>query len=385
VSFWDDFGNSFVDTLKNIGTSTIRMPADMVLDLANLITGTQYQHEYDGLKKQMSDAGVLNTHDSVAKTYYSFLPPMKSRVEAMSQRLTMLSRDARKLLMERDSAALQLNAMLADVRVLAQMSLEAERLLERASQLPYWRKSDVRMEAFQALSEMKTSSAEWDAIIRRLGIATVSVNVVGDVAMLTSVIAQAAAASAALRAGQAAATVAAEGGEVVTAVTRGAAEGVEVLGAVSRVAVIGRLAGRASAVLTVVTIGLDIGLSVAQLENQKQTLEDNIASLARELPNAEQALHALNQESIGIWTRSKELMQSVSPPVSRIEEWSQWVHNRKRTLQVTLDSIIRSMGLPIARSNRNKPFELRVAEVMAVPSITYEQAAAIIVEADAKG
>jgi hypothetical protein len=203
-----------------------------------------------------------------------------------------------------------------------------------------------------------------------MGIASISITVASSVSSVVGVVARIAAASNLLRAT-----------ELAAAGLRGATGAVDALTTVGRLASIGRLAGRASAILTIVTVGLDIGLSVAQLENQKQALEENINTLASGITEARQLEFDIENEKIQIGTRIEELLRSVRPPVPR-SAWLQWVADQKRDLQVTVDSINRSYALALARNNRTKPLADRISELKAVLSLTDEQAKAFITEAD---
>src|SRR5690606_11814891 len=63
-------------------------------------------------------------------------------------------------------------------------------------------------------------------------------------------------------------------------------------GPASKLAAVGKLAGRASGVLAVATIGLDIGMTFAQLEKRKDELADQLEQLDDALAEADRQIAA---------------------------------------------------------------------------------------------
>ncbi len=387
MSFWDDFATGFVGTIEDIGTSATRIVTDTAIDLGNVVTGFQFQDKMDEAKKTLSNAGILSSSDAIEKNYYSFLPGMREQAKAKHDELTRLYPLATSAEQSRNEVDRKLGKMLDDIKILAQSSLEAENVFAKANQIPYWQEwAKLSNVPVDTLKKLKSSCVAWDAVCQGILISR-GVTGVGDgVAATTSIIiSRITQASAVVKVSEVS-EVGAAAGET-SGVIRAGSETAEVLGTVGRLARIGEIAGRASAVLAVATIGLDIGLSVAQLEDQKKTLQQNIDDLDSGIAIARQDIVDMNKEASQIKSQIQELLGSVTPLVEE-NNWDAWVKQQQNIIFSALTKLTSAQGIyerafNMAKTHPNRPYDERIEDVKSVDeSITDDQAKRIIAAAD---
>jgi len=387
MSFWNDFATGFVGTIKDIETSATRIVTDTAIDLGNVITGFQFQDKMDEAKQALKDAGLLSAADAIEKNYYGFLPAMKEQVQTKHDELTRLYPLAQNAEHTRNDEDRKLGKMLDNIKMLAQSSLEAENLFAQANKLPYWEEwAKLSNVPVDTLKNLKNSCAKWDAISKQILISRGVANVGELTATTTSIIIS--------RIGKASAVVVkdAELSEVgeISAETAEALEGVEVAGetmeiagTVGRLAKIGEAAGKASAVLAVASIGLDIGLSVAQLENQEATLKKNIDDLTNGIDLANKDIADMAKETRQIHNQIQELLRSVTPPVEE-NNWNNWIKEQQNIIKVGLTKLTSAKGIykrafEMAKLHPQKPLIDRIKDIQSVDgSITEAQAKQII-------
>ena len=63
MSFFEDF----IEGVKDVGTSSVRIITDTAIDIGNVATGFQFNDEMESAKKEMSDVGILNHKDAIEK------------------------------------------------------------------------------------------------------------------------------------------------------------------------------------------------------------------------------------------------------------------------------------------------------------------------------
>ena len=391
MSFWDDFAEGFTRTIKDIGTSVTRIVTDTAIDLGNVVTGFQFQDKMDKAKQTLKDAGLLSAADAIEKNYYSFLPDMKEQVKNEHDELTRLYPVAQNAERMRNDADRKLGRMLDNIKILAQSSLEAENVFAQANQIPYWQEwSKLSNFPVETLKNLKNSCAKWDAICQKILISRGVVNVGEGVAATTSIIID--------RITKAGAVVVKdaelmETGEI-SAKTAEALKGVEVIGETAkiagtagRLAKIGEIAGDASAILAVASIGLDIGLSVAQLEDQEATLKKNINDLTNGIALANKDIADMAQETNQIHSQIRELLMSVTPPVEE-NNWDNWVKQQQNIVINDLTKLTSAKGIyerafKMAKAHPDRPYDERIEDVQDIDdSITEDQAKQIIAAAD---
>lgn len=391
MSFWDDFATGFTNTIEDIGTSATRIVTDTAIDLGNVVTGFQFQDKMDEAKKTLSDAGVSSASDVIEKRYYDFLPAMRTQVQNEHDELVRLYPLAQQAERTRNDANKKLGKMLDDIKLLAQISLAAENTLAGVQQLPYWndwaKLSNVPLDA---LNNLKTSCEQWDVVCQKISISQTAVNVGDGVAATASMIlSRISQASSVVKASELseAAVLTGDAAKSAEAGIKAGSEVVEVAGTVGRLAKIGEIAGKASAVLAVASIGLDIGLSVSQLEDQKKTLQQNIDDLNVGIAEANKDITDMQTETTQINERIHELLVSVTPPVDQ-NNWDNWVKQENDKLSADLSKLTSSAGiyqqaLKMAEATRKDDADERIEEIQNVDSsITVEMAKKIIAQVD---
>jgi hypothetical protein len=248
------------------------------------------------------------------------------------------------------------------VDVLVQMTLEAKQLLEKAAQIPDWQKwadmLDITLPSFQQIDHYVS---RWDQVGQTMSRASLGVNISSGVLSGVSALRSLAAASKVSKVSQ--------------------------IAKASKFIKIGKLAGRASAVLTVASIGLDIGLSVAELEERKDKLEQYLRELNQGIGEANQDLTDLRKEVRDIDFRIYQLLQSVEPPQTEVS-WDTWVEATKQTLNQTRSQLIsfqsiRDRAITVAKLHKGADYTFRVNLVMSIdPSISEAEAKSILASVD---
>ena len=174
MGFWNDFAEG----IKDVGTSATRIVTDTAIDLGNVATGFQFNEEMESAKKEMSDAGVLSPADAIAKNHYGFLKDMEKEARTKFETVTALYQEGQLLELERDRKATDLEEMLNQADVLAQMSLEAQKLLEEATNIPNWQKWAVILDVPQlSLQKINASVTQWGEVSKKIVLSEMGVNV----------------------------------------------------------------------------------------------------------------------------------------------------------------------------------------------------------------
>jgi hypothetical protein len=352
-----------ISIAKDVGTSTTRIVTDTGLDVADVATGFQFSEELDGAKKEMTDAGVLSAADAIEKNHYGFLKKMEEEASRKHTAVTELYQQGTIAETQRDQRANVLTAMLNDVSLLLQLYEAANQQLEQIAQIPNGQKwvQILEVPAVVSLAEISTYTTRWDAIGQKvfqakLGI-DLSAGVTGGLALLSGI---------------------AKTSKLMQ-VTK--------LSKASKFLKIGKLAGRASAVLSVVSIGIDVGLSVAQLEQREAQLEAYLGDLNVGIAEANQDLAELTREQETIELSIAELLNSINPAQTELT-WEYWVDakqaelNQLRNRLISVEGI-REIAIDVARASRDESYELRVQLIRAIaPSISEDAARQIIADVD---
>jgi hypothetical protein len=391
VSFWHDFSMGFTNTITDIGTSATRILTDTAIDLGNVATGFQFQDKMDEAKKKLSDAGVLSTSDAIEKRYYDFLSSMRTQAQNKHDELVYLYPLAQQAEKTRNDTNKKLGQMLDDVKLLAQISLEGENILARVAQSSYWNEwAKLSNAPLNTLNHLKTSCRKWDIVCQKILISQTTVNVGSGALETTSIIiSRLSQASYAVKASELseASALTSDAAKSAEVGIKAGSEVVEAVGTVGKLAKIGRIAGRASAVLAVASIGLDIGLSISQLENQKKTLQQNIDALNIGIAEAKQDIFNMNTETVQINERIQELLVSVTPPVDE-RNWDNWVKQEQEKLSADLNKLTSVVGIyqqaiKMAEATHCDDYDERIEEIQSVDSsITADMAKHIIESVD---
>ena len=360
------FFKDFADVAKDVGTSATRIVTDTAIDLGDVATGFQFSDEMDAAKRKMSEAGILSAADAIEKNHYGFLKDMEKEAQEKYDTVAKLFKRGQRVERKRDRKADTLADMLRDADELAQMSSEAQALMAKARSIPDWEKwMEVLEISDGALQELDTSVSKWNEVGQKLMLANLGTNVASGVTGLAGLSALAKASKGL------------KGSKVSSAASKG-----------SKFAKAGKLASRASVVLAVATVGLDIGLSVVELEKREDDLTKNIKALDKGIAEANQDITSLRKETRQIKLRIYEVLNAVEPPQTE-ESWESWVEETKAHLERLRSRLvdvysIRAKAIQIAKRTQSHPMASREQLVASVDvNISIEEAREIISLVDA--
>ncbi|NEP74742.1 MULTISPECIES: hypothetical protein [unclassified Okeania] len=353
--------NDIASVTKDVGTSATRIVTDTAIDIANLGTGFQFDDEMEAAKKAMSDAGVLSATDAIEKNHYGFLKDMENEARTKHSEITRLYNEGQRIELERDNRAALLEIMLVDIDNLVQISDEVNQLLEKASKIPGWEKWAKMLDiSLTSVEEIGKYATDWNEVAQRIVISRMSADVASSVSALASL-------------------------GLIAKASKLAK--VSKLSKASKFLKVGKLVGRASAVLSVASIGLDIGLSIAQLEAKQDQLEQYLKELNDGIAETNQDLTDLRREVREINLRIHELLNTVEPKQTEAS-WDNWVADKTQELKQLRSRLvsfegIRDTAMKLAQSTTGLPYDVRVGMIAASDtSIDENEAQLIIAEVD---
>ncbi|BAZ26199.1 hypothetical protein NIES4073_71050 [Kalymmatonema gypsitolerans NIES-4073] len=359
------FNNEIFDTILDVETSLTRMVTDPVIDLTNVVTGGNFNDELEKAKKEMSNAGILNTTESIEKHFYSFLKDMECEARNKYQELLNLNEKGMQLESQVKEKRKVKNKIIDDIEFLMQISREAEKKFETLKVIPNLGEA---MEKFGVVPNFFKSNeyiSKWKKVSETLSITIFGINtasvITGIPALSSSLIQQIREFKNIEKLGQ---------------------ESVE-LQASSRLLKICRAAGKASIVLTVASIGLDVELSVVELEKRKDELEHSLTELNDDIAKISQDITELQKELKNIESLTNQLLLDVEPQLT-IESWTNWVETKKEELVqlqehlVSFEGII-NQAIKVAEVTKEAKYKLRIQLIQNLdPRISEELASAII-------
>ncbi len=353
--------NDIASVTKDVGTSATRIVTDTAIDIANVGTGFQFNDEMEAAKKTMSDAGVLSAADAIEKNHYGFLKDMENEARTKHREITRLYNEGQRIELERDHRAALLEIMLVDIDNLVQISDEVNQRLEKASKIPGWEKWAKMLDiSLTSVEEIGKYATDWNEVAQRIVISRMSADVAGGVSAVASL------------------------GMIAKASKLAK---VSKVSKASKFLKVGKLVGRASAVLSVASIGLDIGLSIAQLEAKQDQLEQYLKELNDGIAETNQDLTDLRREVREINLRIYELLNTIEPKQTE-ESWDNWVADKTEELKQLRSRLIsfegiRDTAIKLAQNTTGLPYEVRVKMIAASdPSIDENEAQLIIAEVD---
>jgi uncharacterized coiled-coil protein SlyX len=353
--------NDIASVTKDVGTSATRIVTDTAIDIANVGTGFQFDDEMEAAKKAMSEAGVLSAADAIEKNHYGFLKDMENEARTKHHEITRLYNEGQRIELERDHRAALLEMMLVDIDNLVQISDEVNQLLEKAAKIPGWEKWAKMLDiSLTSVEEIGKYATDWNEVAQRIVISRMSADVAGSISAVASLgmIAQASKLAKVSKTSKA-----------------------------SKFLKVGKLVGRASAVLAVASIGLDIGLSIAQLEAKQDQLEQYLKELNDGIAETHQDLTDLRREVREINLRIYELLKTIQPKQTEAS-WDNWVADKTEELKQLRSRLvsfegIRDTAMKLAQSTTGLPYDVRVKMIAASdPSIDETEAQFIIAEVD---
>ncbi|NEP40928.1 MAG: hypothetical protein F6K35_17525 [Okeania sp. SIO2H7] len=251
--------------------------------------------------------------------------------------------------------------MLVDIDNLVQISDEVNQLLEKASKIPGWEKWAKMLDiSLTSVEEIGKYATDWNEVAQRIVISRMSADVASSVSALASL-------------------------GLIAKASKLAK--VSKLSKASKFLKVGKLVGRASAVLSVASIGLDIGLSIAQLEAKQDQLEQYLKELNDGIAETNQDLTDLRREVREINLRIHELLNTVEPKQTEAS-WDNWVADKTQELKQLRSRLvsfegIRDTAMKLAQSTTGLPYDVRVGMIAASDtSIDENEAQLIIAEVD---
>ncbi len=388
MAFWD----KFLSVIEAIPVG-LRVISDTAIDGANLVTGMQFQDKMDAAKQKLSDIGFKTPSDAIKDVFFDDLPGLRDQVQAKHDAIVKtLMPQSTAAVTNRDAAQTRLANMLDDVRLLAQMSLDAQAQYEKASHLADWQVWAHNLgDSIDAATQLQKSFPLWDSISQKVLLANGAVQLTNLAAAATSgVVWGLQGATAALKASKAI-----QAGTLTTEETAKAAafgvkvgsEGLKVATTAMKLARIASLADKASVVLSFVSMGVDVALSVSQMQDQRETAQENITTLDTGITAAQKEIANMTAELGQINARFQELIASVTPATDAAR-WDAWVNTQRVRMRSMIDKLgsilsVNETALNLARSTRKLTLEERVAEVQSVDSrMTQDEAKALIALAD---
>jgi uncharacterized coiled-coil protein SlyX len=251
--------------------------------------------------------------------------------------------------------------MLVDIDNLIQISNEVNQLLETASKIPGWEKWAKMLDiSLTSVEEIGKYATDWNEVAQGIVISRMSADVAGGVSAVASL------------------------GMIAKASKLAK---VSKTSKASKFLKVGKLVGRASGVLAVASIGLDIGLSITQLEAKQDQLEQYLKELNDGIAETNQDLTDLRREVREINLRIYELLNTIEPQQTEAS-WNNWVADKTEELKQLRSRLvsfegIRDTAMKLAQSTTGLPYDVRVKMIAASdPSIDENEAQLIIAEVD---
>ncbi|WP_043640564.1 hypothetical protein [Chromobacterium haemolyticum] len=352
MSFFDDF----ISVVRDVGTSATRIVTDTAIDLANVTTGFQFDDEMRSAKKAMSDAGVYSAADAIQKNHYGFLKDLETEAKNKNEKLTELYRQGDELVFHVNSRTSQFSALVDDLDILGREWSEYEALCKKLVVYPEWvnylQSSGIKI---ISLSEIDNYKNNWQEAAKWM--------------VVTSLVNDGATAVAGLS-GMAAAARAAQLVKATKVVQA------------AKFTKFASVAGKASLVLTIASVGLDIGLSVLELEDRKDRLESYLRDVDEEIGRAGKEIDGLKAK-LG---QVNELIQRLiaTAGLSNEQGWAEWYQAELTRIRAINNKLVTLAGA-IERAeklieanrdyNRERLFQLVLASE---PSLPKEAVQAVI-------
>ncbi|MBV6626864.1 MAG: hypothetical protein KI793_28655 [Rivularia sp. (in: Bacteria)] len=368
MGLFDSIGNVFEDAVKviaketvsvatDVGTSATRIVTDTAIDIADIATGFQFSDDMGAAKKAMSDAGVLSAADAIEKNHYGFLKDMENEARTKNSEITRLFKEGQRIEIEMNNRASVLDNMLVNVKDLIQIGDEINEHLERASKIPGWEKwAQILDISPTPVNDIGKYTTDWNEVGKRIIISRMSLDATSSISALASVGLFAKASK-------------------LTKLSK--------ISKASKFLKVAKLAGRTSTVLAIASIGLDIGLSIAELEGKQDKLEKYLKELNDGIAESNQDLTDLRREIREINLRINELLNSVEPKQQE-ESWDNWVEDKAEELKQLRSRIVSVEGIhdkaiKVAQNTKSLPYNVRVRMIVAIdPSIDENEAKEII-------
>ena len=346
MSFWKSLGNTF----KDIGTSTVRVITDTSLDIADAVTLGRFSDELKRAKEDMSKVGVLSAKDAIERSHYAYLKGLEREADEKRTQLTELDQKSRILIVQVDIKRTRLSEMLNVIQKLLLVYGEINELLKQLSRLPGCNNLGQVNELRRSVKKIENYTLSWENVVQSLAISRLGVGVVSGVTAIASI------------------------PRVLQALR------------VLRSLRVAKIAGRTTIALTAVIEVLDIGLSLAELEQRKERVEHDLRELNGEIQKVNEVIQKLERELEDVEIAIKKILSVTTPPQTE-ESWEKWIEETDLELKEKRDYLISEKGI-FDRANKMAEYtkkdyaqEERISLVRSVdPSISLEMAESIIAD-----
>jgi chaperonin cofactor prefoldin len=304
MSFWNSLGNTF----KDIGTSTVRVITDTALDIGDAVTLGRFSDTIKGAKEDMSRAGVLSAKDAIENSHYADLKGLEHEADEKRAQLTELNQKSRILAAQIDTKEARLSEMLNAIQKLLLVYGEIYELLKELSRLPGWNNSGQVNKLRKSVENIDNYSSTWENVIQSVAISKLGVGTVSGVTAIASI------------------------PRVLQALK------------VSRSLKVAKIAGRATIALTAVIEVLDIGLSIAELEQRKERVEHDLRELNAETQKVTEVIQKLEREIEDVEGAVEKILSVTTPPQTEAS-WEKWIEETDRKLKEKRDYLISEKGI----------------------------------------
>ncbi len=264
------------DTYKNVIAPATRIVTDTAIDLADVVTGTQFHGDMEGAKRTLDEAGIDTTATRIKENHYPEIKRLQSDLTGKQAQITQLQGDISSANAGLSGRIDIHNQWVHSVQIIQGLQDEFKRVMERLG--------EVKSESFNITlpnSEIKQVDIS-EAFIRTRDALKYTNMGVGGLSTITAV-----------------ASLAAKSAQVA------------------------KLAGRASAVLMVVSIGLDVGMAIAQLEEQKKQLQQTNNEADTVLTKSRSILGEIQSSRVEVDANINNILKACSPPQSEAT-FSSW-------------------------------------------------------------
>lgn len=312
MSFFKDF----LGIVEDIGTSATRLVTDTAIDLANVTTGFQFNDDMEKAKKKMSEAGIYSASDAIERNHYGFLKDMEKEAKEKHDKLVDAYKQGDNLVNKLNARNNDLKIMLDDIDLLNRRVRQANEILAKLQIYTYWQtvfqESDIEL---LPLSKINAYDTVWDDVAKSIAITMLGSDGLSAISGLGGLAAAAKAAS-------------------LTKASR--------IASAAKFTKIGSIAAKASMVLTVASFGLEIGLSIAELESRKNKLKDYLEEVDEELVRAD--------GEIDEFTKQLKDTESVIKKIYKTAElnceldWPNWVSRETTRINTFRDQLVSLEG-----------------------------------------
>jgi hypothetical protein len=220
---------SFLSVLKDIGTSSVRIVTDTAIDVGNVATGFQFNESMESAKKSMDDVGLKSASTAIKDNHYS-------EIDTISKELTRRGQSIQKKLNNYDQQNTELNDRVNLYQTFSDRAFQINLLQNEINHLINITRGE--------LPELENFKGQIDQLIKQEPSPTSNFNAAQRALVYSSLV-----------------------------TSFGSTAGLATA-AMSSTAKTVKIAGRASAILAVASVGLDVGMAFASYEKELKKLRE---------------------------------------------------------------------------------------------------------------